>query len=81
MALSRGLRQQQAANAHAAEHEEFNVMLLAALEDPEIREAIAGVVRQEKATRQRRSGLSVTSASAARDLKASRLAARGRQRG
>ena len=81
MTASRGLRQAAQANAAAAEHEEFAVMLLAALEDPEIAEAIADALRIVKARRARRNAApSVTSVGAARDLKAQRLANRDRTR-
>ncbi len=81
MTTSRGLRSQAQANAHAAEHEDFAMMLLSALEDPEIAEAVADALRIVKARRVRR-GVSpaVGSVGAARDLKAQRLANRDRTR-
>jgi hypothetical protein len=76
--VSRGLRQQQASNAHQAEHEEFVAMLLAALEDPDVAEAVAAVATRHRPPRPKRTGMTVTSATAARQLKQDRLAARGR---
>lgn len=79
MTISRGLRQAAQANAAAAEHEDFAVMLMAALEDPEIAEAIADALRIVQARRVRRgSSPAVRSVTGARELKAQRLANRGR---
>ena len=81
MTASRGLRQAAQANALAAEREDFAAMLLVALEDPEVAEAVADALRLVQARRVRRTpSVSVASAGAARDLKAQRLANRDRTR-
>ena len=91
MAISGGLRRQQAANSHAAGHEEFEEMLLVSLASPEfaaevfsipaVADAVTEIARTApRPSGQRRAGPAVTSAGAAQQLKASRLAARGRSR-
>lgn len=91
MTVSRGLRRQQAASAHAAEHVEFEHMLLASLEDPAfaeavftipaVAEAVAGIAETVlRPARQRKASRTAASASSARQLKAARLTARGRGR-
>ena len=81
MTASRGLREAAQVNAAAAAHGDFTAMLLIALEDPEVAEAVADALRLVQARRMRRtSSVSVGSAGAARDLKAQRLANRERTR-
>jgi len=79
MAASRGLQRQAQANAEAERRTEFVARLLLAMEDPEVAQAVADALRVVQARKARRTGSSVTSAGAARDLKAQRLAARGRR--
>lgn len=75
------LRQAAQVNAAVAAHGDFTSMLLIALEDPEVAEAVADALRIVQARRVKRNGLvSVGSAGAARDLKAQRLANRERTR-
>ena len=79
MVLSRALRERLAVNASAISHGEFAALLLAALKDPEMRQAIAeAVMLAQRRTQPRSSRPPVTTTAAARDLKAARLAARGR---
>lgn len=82
MAVSRGLRDQAQANAQAIEREEFAARLLIALEDPEVAQAVADALRlvQARKKARRSQSPSITSAGAARDLKAQRLANRDRTR-
>ena len=63
--------------ARNREVEAFASMLLAALEIPEVRRAVLRVVADEARRSAARSGGLVTTTAGARDLKASRLAARG----